>query len=540
MSPFPFISAAFFSAAAVLLYTSTSWYVSRQRRLRITTSLRGPSRINHIWGWSATIAATEHLGELYEKWVKEFGSIVGVPSLGWDTTILVTDPKAAAHFYANDPTVYGHGKLGEMFLGTLVGRKSLLTAKDENHKRLRKALTPAFSSAAIRRLSAVFFDSAHKAKAHWESILDSGSGDAIIEVQEWMNYISMDSIGIAGFGHDFGSLDGKRSPVVDMLSSFGKEAPSAFDAIIFLLSVPFPSIFSRIPSRWNQRLWRFRKTMSETAQQLIASTKEETKVLGEHTVTDKSIIGLLIKAESTSGSFRMTTEEVTAQMNVLLFAGYETTSISLTWALIELARNVSKQDELRQELAHFSSDLTYEQITSSTAVPILDAVAMETFRLHPPLPETLRVAHRDDVVPLSKPYTTSNGTVVDRITIAKGSTVTVPIIMMNRSKNLWGPDAKEFNPSRWLDIDNETRHLPAKEVQGYRHLLTFSDGPRTCLGKNFAIVEFKAALSVLVRNFTFEFPDGPETKLESQVSVFKRPKVAGELGPRVPLRIRRV
>lgn len=60
---------------------------------------------------------------------------------------------------------------------------------------------------------------------------------------------------------------------------------------------------------------------------------------------------------------------------------------------------------------------------------------------------------------------------------------------MNRSTTLWGPDAKEFKPERW--IGEQGIPAAAKDVQGHRHLLTFIDGPRTCLGKGFAITEFK-------------------------------------------------
>lgn len=98
-------------------------------------------------------------------------------------------------------------------------------------------------------------------------------------------------------------------------------------------------------------------------------------------------------------------------------------------------------------------------------------------------------AAQDDVIPLSKPVRTRSGKLVDHISVAKGTYLSVSVPCMNRSMTLWGPDAKEFKPERWI-MDGG---IPAgaKEVQGYRHLLTFIDGPRTCLGKGFAIAEFK-------------------------------------------------
>lgn len=138
----------------------------------------------------------------------------------------------------------------------------------------------------------------------------------------------------------------------------------------------------------------------------------------------------------------------------------------------------------------------------------------------------------------------------------KGTAVAAPISALNRSAALWGPTSKDFEPERWLEGAPE---VPALAIQGHRHLLTFSDGPRICLGRGFALAEFKvrvvycsffvgaradevrqAALSVLIRNYTFELPDGPKTKIERHRSILPRPKVAGQDGPKVPMRVRRV
>jgi cytochrome P450 len=67
--------------------------------------------------------------------------------------------------------------------------------------------------------------------------------------------------------------------------------------------------------------------------------------------------------------------------------------------------------------------------------------------------------------------------------VSKGTIITLPIECINRSVEFWGPDAKQFNPARWLDESLGANQHRAQEIQGYRHLLTFSDGPRTCLGK---------------------------------------------------------
>jgi len=133
---------------------------------------------------------------------------------------------------------------------------------------------------------------------------------------------------------------------------------------------------------------------------------------------------------------------------------------------------------------------------------------------------------------------------------------------MNRSAAFWGEDAKVFRPSRWLENAHGENGIPAKakEIQGHRHLLTFVDGPRTCLGKNFALTEFKvrrrgmywpliltsspcfhfgqAVLTVLVKSFVFELRDGVDSKIEFGRGLLPRPNLAGEVGCKLPLRVR--
>ena len=101
---------------------------------------------------------------------------------------------------------------------------------------------------------------------------------------------------------------------------------------------------------------------------------------------------------------------------------------------------------------------------------------------------SLTQATKDNVLPLSTPIRTRDGDLVDSLVIAEGTTVTVSAWGINRSEAFWGPDARKLKPERWLTGDGL---VGAKDIQGYRHLLTFSDGPTSCLGKGFLLGEFK-------------------------------------------------
>ncbi|KAI5117517.1 hypothetical protein M0805_009525 [Coniferiporia weirii] len=528
-----------FDVVNIFFFASGLWALyklSRAARVRAKmTRLRGPPASNWLFGVFREAFMGESAANLYEKWADEYGPVYQIPGpLGSRRTVL-TDAKAVAHFYSKEPFGYVKDSFSRQIAISVVG-KGLFWAVGKDHTRQRKTLTPAFSNIAIRDLTPVFYDSAYKVKSVWDALsLSSSSGEFIVDVQKWMNCVSLDSIGIAGFSHNFGTLEGRHSDVAEMFDSFGSNPPDVISAISMLLGPVLPFL-GNVPTKRQRMIAKLNSRMEEIAGTLLERSRKE-KEAGLVGDTGRSIIGALLKAENSESELRLTKDEALAQMKVLILAGYETTSISLTWALIELALHPEKQNRLRAELSDFSGhDPSPGQLANG--LPYLEGIMCETFRLHSPVHRTNRVAAYDDVIPLRTPVTTASGESVDCITVAGGASLVVPILAVNRSEAIWGADAKEFKPERWLD--GEAGLTPkAKELQGYHHLLTFIDGPRTCLGRGFAVTEFKSVLSVLVRNYVFSMRDGPGTKVEMITAVLPRPKVVGENGYAVPMRVRR-
>ncbi|KAF9239176.1 cytochrome P450 [Melanogaster broomeanus] len=539
--PFHAVDAAVALAALWLLLTAAR--VARRRPK--TTQLSGPPSPSVVFGFAKDLLESPDAGAMYEAWGDEYGIVYQVPTVLGQSRIILADPRAIAHFYARETWTYALTPLDKVLLDRLFGvGRGILRSEGEKHRRQRKSLTPAFSNNALRRLTSVFYDSAYKVKGAWEALIETGGNDsAVIEVQSCLasHFLShlipagrLDTIGIAGFSHDFGSLDGKPASVTEMFDAFGSSSNAGLN-FMFLLAQAFPSII-RLPTPRSKLIDRLSDSMGEISTVLLNRTRKEKELGIEDDKGEKSVIGLLIKAERENAELYLSDEEVVAQMGVLLVAGYETTSIALTWALIELARNQTVQTRLREELLAFGGDPTYDQLSNNLLY--LDAVVHETLRMYPPVREFTRVAAEDDVIPVSQPIRTKSGEEVNNISIAKGTVITVNISYINRSSAIWGLDAKTWRPERWLEEDGIPKK--AQEVQGHRHLLTFVDGPRTCLGKGFAVAEFKIVLSVLVKNFAFELRDGPETKMELGRGVLPRPKVVGEDGTNMPLRVRRV
>ncbi|KAJ7756856.1 cytochrome P450 [Mycena maculata] len=511
--------------AGILFGSSAILYILIRRFSdRRSTPLKGPPTTfgNFLFGVLPFLRNVPDVGAVYEGWASRYGAVFSVPGLLGSRTICLTDVKAIAHFSAEETYGYVGTPPAKRFNEKLLGR-GLFWAEGDSHKRQRRALNPAFSNVAIKNMTSIFFDSAYKAKAAWDAMLESSgpSEGIILEVQLWMNHISLDTIGLAGFSHDFGTLSGNTSNIASIFDAIGSKE-SVLDTVVFLLSLIVP-IVDNVPTVRHSLLNQLTKAMQDLGNGFLETTDAN---------ADKSVIGFLMKSVS---SEKISHEEVMSQIMFLIVAGYETTAISLTWALIELSRNPAIQTKLRDELLR-SGDPTWEELTSHGS--LLDAFTCEVLRMHPPLPEIERMAAKDDCLPLSTPIQTARGELVDTVFVRKGQYAKLSVECINRSEALWGPDAKVFNPGRWLDESNGVDQQRAQELQGYRHLLTFSDGPRICLGKVFALTEFKTVLSVLLRNFVFEFPNGPDTAIGRRMGLLPRPGVEGEAGYDVPLRIR--
>ncbi|KAJ7925538.1 cytochrome P450 [Mycena leptocephala] len=161
----------------------------------------------------------------------------------------------------------------------------------------------------------------------------------------------------------------------------------------------------------------------------------------------------------------VTPTQVVHQIPLLLVAGQDTSANVLSWALLELARHPDFQHSLRQEiLAHKRQgvEIKYDDM------PLLNAVLKETLRLTPAGPILERMATEDCVLPLSTEIKTSSGTHIRELPIRKGQIIFLALAAYQRQEPLWGSDAHEFKPSRWLEGDPCTGpHLA--HTQNYYH-----------------------------------------------------------------------
>ncbi|KAG2146409.1 cytochrome P450 [Suillus bovinus] len=175
-------------------------------------------------------------------------------------------------------------------------------------------------------------------------------------------------------------------------------------------------------------------------------------------------------------------------------SGSDTTSLALTWTFLLLAKHPDLQTRLRKELLSIMpttpiSRLSCEEIESLHNT-LQKLTILEQFH------SSLRVATQDDEIPVSYPVHLSDGTISEQksISVSKGSFVHVPVEAFNLDKGI---------PDRWDHLSEDVLSLPGL----YSNLLTFSAGPRSCIGMRFSMIEMKTFLYILLTTFSFAETD---------------------------------
>lgn len=107
-------------------------------------------------------------------------------------------------------------------------------------------------------------------------------------------------------------------------------------------------------------------------------------------------------------------------------------------------------------------------------------VFMESLRLYGPVPFTSRQTSKD--------------LTLGHLEIPKGTTLIFPLMKMHNDKVIWGSDADKFNPQRFENGVSKAANHP-------NALVSFSIGPRACIGQNFAMIEAKTVLTMILQRF---------------------------------------
>ncbi|CAF95843.1 unnamed protein product, partial [Tetraodon nigroviridis] len=170
----------------------------------------------------------------------------------------------------------------------------------------------------------------------------------------------------------------------------------------------------------------------------------------------------------------------------LFVAGSETTSTTLRWAFLYMAKYPEVQEKVQAEIDRVVGQSRALTMDDRVNLPYTDAVIHEIQRI-------------GNIAPLSLPHVTTKAIQLEGYTIPKGVTIIPNLTSVLFDKNEW-ETPNTFNPGHFLDENGKFRKRAA--------FMPFSAGKRVCLGENLARMELFLFFTSFMQHFTFSMPAG--------------------------------
>ncbi|KAI4977225.1 hypothetical protein ZWY2020_052015 [Hordeum vulgare] len=393
--------------------------------------------------------------------------------------IFTSDPAIIEHFLKTNFSKYSKGAFNTRVMMDLFGN-GIFTTDGEKWRHQRKLASHEFSTKVLRDFSSDVFR-VNAAKLG-EKISHAAANRITINMQDLLMRATMDSIFKVGLGFELNTLSGSDESSI----RFSK----AFDEANSLVYYRYVDMF-----------WQVKRHLNIGSE---AKLKKNIQIIGDF---------VMQKPEDILSRFILASEEDPVTMNdrylrdiVLSFmiAGKDTTANTLSWFIYMLCKNPIVQDKVAYEIKESVELAQEDNMETFTAklnqgaiekMQYLHATLTETLRLYPAVPVDGKMADEDDLLP--------NG-----YRVIKGDGMNYMIYAMGRMKYLWGEDAEEFRPERWLVDGVFQQESPYK-------FISFNAGPRICLGKEFAYRQMKIMAATLIHFFRFKLED------ESKSPVYK-------------------
>ncbi|VVC91629.1 cytochrome P450 4g15 [Leptidea sinapis] len=195
----------------------------------------------------------------------------------------------------------------------------------------------------------------------------------------------------------------------------------------------------------------------------------------------KRLAFLDLLLESAQGGVVISDEEIKEQVDTIMFEGHDTTAAGSSFFLSAMGIHQDIQEKVVDELDRIFGDSDRPATFQDTLeMKYLERCLMETLRMFPPVPVIARHLKQDVTLP-------SNGK-----KIPSGATVIIATYKLHRREDIY-PDPHKFNPDNFLPERSANRH--------YYAFVPFSAGPRSCVGRKYAMLKLKIILSTILRNF---------------------------------------
>ena len=372
------------------------------------------------------------------------------------------------------------------------------------HRASRRMLSKPFSLSNIRKLEPIFNQKALELCDVMDRICEQGDG--VIDAIELMAKTTLDIMGLAALGRELSHLQSAQTTGTSTTkekAGASKPAASGYDFHDAYQCIVSPSMTGKIllfasgylKVRWlpleaNREFKRATKFLKETLRGLV---RERTAKVhgamraGTHQIKESRDILTFIAEESLPGSdgaaVGITEDEFVGNLLQIMVAGHETSATVLTWSAYMFAMDHVLQDRVRAEINALLATTPNPTYADLESLHYTDNLLKEVNRIFSPAAVTYREAAQDLVfqgIPLRK------GTVLD----------VIPAVT-HMDPRIWGSTVDDFDPSRW-DADR----LTPTQADPYV-FAGFSNGPRICLGKTFALLEMKLVLVHMVPRFRF-------------------------------------
>lgn len=404
---------------------------------------------------------------------ERYGDLVAFPVPG-APALLTSDPADVRHVLQTSARHWGKQTVQYAALGRVTG-PGLLASSEPSWIEHRRLATPAFHH---ERLEAV----GDQVRAAADAAITAGLGradhasDAVVDVAALTHRVGLDAVGRALFSAD---LSGRAQRLLDATSD-------AAELVVRLGRSILPTA-TWTPTPTNVRLRSTRRRLDAISAELIAERRGRGRPApgGSH---GDDLLGLLLDGALTDG-------EIRDELVTMVIAGHETVAASLAWTLMLLAEHQPAQDRVRAELAGHPRPVP--MLGHRDTLPWTRAVVDEALRLFPPAWALSRRSQRADVI---------GGHAVPADTM-----VIVSPWLLHRRAESW-PDPLAFRPERFLDAG-----------AGRSGYLPFGQGPRLCIGREFALGEMVMVLSRLLPAYRLDVPPGWSRPVaQAQVAVHPR------------------
>ncbi|KAJ7198930.1 cytochrome P450 [Mycena rebaudengoi] len=485
---------------------------------------------------------------------------ISVPRI-WshDYRLISFDLRVVSHVLNSE--IYEKPWQTRSYLSRLLGR-GVFNMEGAEHKYLRKLIGPAFTPHVVKGMTPIFIQKAEELRDRWDDLISgedcglaSGVSSSTVDVAHWISRMTFDVFGLAGFDYHFNALNDESEEVyMAYRRMFAISDKSSKLRVLKQLYLPFvEKIWPDEDEKATQDCKRIIRNcgmgLIQAKRQIIMAEKldfryEEKDILS--LLKDEALIILFpVKADlSTAASRRLSDSDLLDQLSSFLFAGSDSTALAYPEIQDRLRTEIMTAPDTtgskRNSMSSVSSTSSLMQIDTLEALHFLDGVVRETLRLIPPVHGTVRVATIDDLIPVSESVVLRDGKIIredEHIQIRKGSFVHIPIEGISLSEDIWGSDARQFNPDRWRSLPLEAQ---PPTFPGLANVMAFSFGPHSCPGHRFSLAEIKVTIGTLLPQFCFSPVDGLE--IGKYNSVLTRPFIRDQLatgGIQLPLRVRK-